>query len=255
MKLPRRNTEAELDDFAALCERLSGFEERLSPEWSDGYLSALAAGPRAVPIDEWLPKWAGEAWERAVADPEDELRSRRILHARAAVLADQLDPEAMFDAPDALRLSPLMMDWRDEDRAQAAADGVPEEDLPLLVTGADWVEGFIAATEDFAADWDAEADDEEAEYFASLLAQLSALLLPDASDELRAHVEQTYGAAGADRDRLIDEALFAVQDMRLWWVEHAPRPETRHVEKTPGRNDPCPCGSGKKFKKCHGAAA
>src|SRR5207245_11193881 len=22
-----------------------------------------------------------------------------------------------------------------------------------------------------------------------------------------------------------------------------------------GRNDPCPCGSGKKFKKCHGAGA
>ncbi|MDP1995706.1 MAG: SEC-C metal-binding domain-containing protein [Gallionella sp.] len=20
----------------------------------------------------------------------------------------------------------------------------------------------------------------------------------------------------------------------------------------PGRNDPCPCGSGKKYKKCHG---
>jgi uncharacterized protein YecA (UPF0149 family) len=24
------------------------------------------------------------------------------------------------------------------------------------------------------------------------------------------------------------------------------------VEKTPGRNDPCWCGSGKKFKLCHG---
>ena len=24
------------------------------------------------------------------------------------------------------------------------------------------------------------------------------------------------------------------------------------VEKLPGRNDPCPCGSGKKFKQCHG---
>ncbi|MER2236841.1 MAG: SEC-C metal-binding domain-containing protein, partial [Psychrobacillus sp.] len=22
---------------------------------------------------------------------------------------------------------------------------------------------------------------------------------------------------------------------------------------TVGRNDPCPCGSGKKYKKCHGA--
>jgi uncharacterized protein YecA (UPF0149 family) len=25
-----------------------------------------------------------------------------------------------------------------------------------------------------------------------------------------------------------------------------------HSEKEPGRNDPCPCGSGKKFKKCCG---
>ncbi|MBR6584145.1 MAG: SEC-C domain-containing protein, partial [Firmicutes bacterium] len=24
-------------------------------------------------------------------------------------------------------------------------------------------------------------------------------------------------------------------------------------EKEPGRNDPCPCGSGKKYKKCCGA--
>jgi preprotein translocase subunit SecA len=28
--------------------------------------------------------------------------------------------------------------------------------------------------------------------------------------------------------------------------------EPMRVEKTVGRNDPCPCGSGKKFKNCHG---
>jgi preprotein translocase subunit SecA len=28
--------------------------------------------------------------------------------------------------------------------------------------------------------------------------------------------------------------------------------EPIRVEKAPGRNDPCPCGSGKKFKQCHG---
>ena len=28
--------------------------------------------------------------------------------------------------------------------------------------------------------------------------------------------------------------------------------EPVRVQKTPGRNDPCPCGSGKKFKNCHG---
>ncbi len=29
----------------------------------------------------------------------------------------------------------------------------------------------------------------------------------------------------------------------------------KHQEAPPGRNEPCPCGSGKKYKKCHGAAA
>jgi preprotein translocase subunit SecA len=32
-----------------------------------------------------------------------------------------------------------------------------------------------------------------------------------------------------------------------------PKVETaRRVEPKVGRNDPCPCGSGKKYKKCHG---
>ena len=29
--------------------------------------------------------------------------------------------------------------------------------------------------------------------------------------------------------------------------------QQRHVEQKVGRNDPCWCGSGKKYKKCHGA--
>ncbi|MGH9750721.1 MAG: preprotein translocase subunit SecA [Candidatus Polarisedimenticolia bacterium] len=35
-------------------------------------------------------------------------------------------------------------------------------------------------------------------------------------------------------------------------AKEAPRPAQRAVERV-GRNDPCPCGSGKKYKKCHGA--
>ena len=31
----------------------------------------------------------------------------------------------------------------------------------------------------------------------------------------------------------------------------AAQPFQRHMGKV-GRNDPCPCGSGKKFKQCHG---
>ena len=34
----------------------------------------------------------------------------------------------------------------------------------------------------------------------------------------------------------------------------AAKPATNGAPKV-GRNDPCPCGSGKKYKKCHGQAA
>ena len=31
------------------------------------------------------------------------------------------------------------------------------------------------------------------------------------------------------------------------------QPAQRRTGEKVGRNDPCPCGSGKKYKKCHGA--
>ena len=35
------------------------------------------------------------------------------------------------------------------------------------------------------------------------------------------------------------------------WTPAPPKPFTRKMEKV-GRNDPCPCGSGLKYKQCHG---
>lgn len=37
-------------------------------------------------------------------------------------------------------------------------------------------------------------------------------------------------------------------------TEETPKQMPIRVEKAPGRNDPCPCGSGKKYKHCHGKA-
>ena len=42
-------------------------------------------------------------------------------------------------------------------------------------------------------------------------------------------------------------------DLAEIWRNIGPRVETVRKEAEPGRNDPCPCGSGKKYKKCHGA--
>ena len=255
-KPPRQNSEAEFEAFCSVCDRLGGFDRQTTPEWADGYLTAMAVGARAVPLEQCLAKMAGDAYERAFADPEDRARAESALRARVAVLHDQLDAEVLFEAPDRLRLAPFMMAWNDEDRAAAVADGsVDAEDADKLVTGAEWVEGFMAAVNDFGSEWPQADGEDELAYTADLVGQLAALRLPEGSDELRKHLVEVYGEEGADRERLVDEACFAVQDQRMWVVDHAPKPQTRRVEKTPGRNDPCPCGSGKKYKKCHGAGA
>ncbi len=257
-RLPRNNNPAEIAAFDTVCERLAGFDDRLSPEWIDGFLTGVASGPSAVPLSDWLPAMAGDAYDRAFADPDDRAMAERALRTRFVVLADQLDAEALYDAPDALRLAPLMLSWDDDARARAVSeDGLTPEQASELVTGADWADGLFAALAHYSPQWRTtpEADDEDATaLFTDLLAQVHALRLAEGSEELRAHIETVYKGAPTDRDRLVDEACYAVQDLRLWWADHVPKPETRRVDKTPGRNDPCPCGSGKKFKKCHGAA-
>ena len=52
---------------------------------------------------------------------------------------------------------------------------------------------------------------------------------------------------GAEQLTDPNQAAAAAQDTR------AQQPRTPIIkDKLPGRNDPCPCGSGKKFKNCHG---
>lgn len=61
-----------------------------------------------------------------------------------------------------------------------------------------------------------------------------------------AHQQQNYVESREDLTDPNQQAA-ARQDTR------AEQPRQPHVaEKMPGRNDPCPCGSGKKFKNCHG---
>lgn len=45
------------------------------------------------------------------------------------------------------------------------------------------------------------------------------------------------------------------EEKRLEIVKNYKRSKTVVKEKEPGRNDPCPCGSGKKYKKCCGKNA
>ncbi len=254
--IPRQNNAAELQAFDRVCERLGGFDDTLSFEWIDGFLCAVAAGPRVLAADEWLRAMCDDSFERAFADPEDRTQALHALQTRLKVLRDQLDPEALLEAPDRLRLDPLIGEWTDADRQALVDDGaMSAEDAAGVLTGAEWATGFLDGVAALPDLWAEPEDEDSAAAFGQALDHVAALIPPTDSDEFKAHLAQYYPNGDPTREALLAEACMAVQDLRMFWVDFAPKPETRRVEARPGRNDPCPCGSGKKFKKCHGAAA
>ena len=62
-------------------------------------------------------------------------------------------------------------------------------------------------------------------------------------------------ALGAVDERLdaVGSSIWAVYELRQYARSMGPRVAPVRKAEEPGRNDPCPCGSGKKYKKCHGA--
>jgi uncharacterized protein len=112
-----------------------------------------------------------------------------------------------------------------------------------------WVAGFQHAA---ASCPDLEELDDEA-----VMTALARLYrhLPAETDEERELVETLEREQPlATLDEAIDDLVAAVADLYeltedLRYHVDTVRRETPKV----GRNDPCPCGSGRKYKQCHGA--
>jgi preprotein translocase subunit SecA len=65
------------------------------------------------------------------------------------------------------------------------------------------------------------------------------------------NVQEAQRPRKMDRSRLKEERSDLLSQANANTQEKA-KPQPVHVEKKVGRNDPCPCGSGKKYKNCHG---
>lgn len=62
-------------------------------------------------------------------------------------------------------------------------------------------------------------------------------------------------AQGGEEQRHRERSLFERENGEWRFVtgDELKNPTVRYETPPPGRNDPCPCGSGKKYKKCHGS--
>ncbi len=231
---------AYLDDTAI--ERLAELlEQRAVPfkgfnlEVLDGYLSALAVSPDPVTPGEWQPAvWGGKAprWQ----DEAEALDVQALLlgHSNMAVARVRHGGD---DLPD--HLAPLL--WLPEDPEAESDDE--------LDVGRDWALGFFTAVALREAEWDRWLDENEwIEEIFSLLDQL-------ASGEVLAEDPTAPATPISYRERL--EIIAGLPDMLADLHHHridalTPREPIRRAD-TPDRNAPCPCGSGKKYKKCCGA--
>ncbi|CAM2994227.1 PBPRA1643 family SWIM/SEC-C metal-binding motif protein [Vibrio rarus] len=64
-------------------------------------------------------------------------------------------------------------------------------------------------------------------------------------DQVQSMVDEHNLFANIDIDASVEENLSELDAVLN-------KPKTQRFEKTPQRNDPCSCGSGKKYKKCCG---
>ncbi|GIW73394.1 MAG: UPF0225 protein [Planctomycetota bacterium] len=71
----------------------------------------------------------------------------------------------------------------------------------------------------------------------------------DTEGRIRFVARYRHGAHEIDH---VEEALFERQE-GSWYFVTGRQPPVRRTSPKIGRNDPCPCGSGKKYKRCCGA--
>lgn len=201
----------------------------------DGYLSALVVGPDTVPPEEWQPPvWGGKAPRWADQAEADSVQT--LLQAHWS-MASQRVRHGNDDLPE--HLAPLLWLPEEPDLEQ------PDE----LDVGRDWAFGFFRAVELREAGWDQWLDEND------WIDEIFALLDRLASGEVISEDPSAPPEPVSYRERLeiIAGLPGMLADLHLHRIDALTPREPIRREAKPDRNAPCPCGSGKKYKKCCGA--
>ncbi|WDS35824.1 UPF0149 family protein [Pseudoxanthomonas sp.] len=245
----RPMTEAELERLDGLLSGPECGERVMTLEMLDGFLSALVVGPELVMPSEYLPYIWGEASEGpGLGEAADAIPVIMQLWNHIAWRVQQpIDDEADLDAQ-AFLMPPLVLpDTEDEDTSEDPLAGVPD-DFPFAAA---WANGFLLGVSLRAEAWEAMvAGDEDLQDDMGMLVSLSVVDAGHA-DEMDVPAEDLMDLQ--ERVSAAVELPGMLHDMNLRRLNPVVREPIRR-EVVPGRNDPCACGSGKKYKKCCGAA-
>ena len=186
----------------------------------DGLFTAVVSGPVMIPPSKWLPAVWGDFEPTLVIDQEIQQVLSLMMRHMNSVATTLMERPAEFE--------PIFM----ERQVKGAA--------PLVVD--DWCDGYGRGIELAPECWKA-GGEEVAILLMPILAFTAAMDWP------------AHKFTGEEFNNIQSVITPHVRAIHAYWLArreqtHSAPSTVRNPSLRTGRNDPCPCGSGKKFKKC-----
>lgn len=211
--------EAALSRLMELLDAKSEAHNTMRCDEVQGFMMALLSGPDALNPTNWLPEILGE---ESLFDAKERTEIERLVMAMAADMRMKLNEKTLPDL------------WFYEDEA-----GNPD-----FYT---WCNAYLYALDIVPTDWFEAADQEEFEDLFYPIMALGGIYDDEENGEVILHLNEK------ELTQLESDLPHVLLDIYWYWQAIINKPQTvrREGEKV-GRNDPCPCGSGKKYKACCG---
>lgn len=186
----------------------------------DGLLTAVLSGPRTIEPGEWLVAlWGGEKHIPKWSNEREMNRFMELCFQHMNDIADRL-----ADFPE--QFDPLF--------------GVRETEGQDFTVVEEWCFGYMRGVA--LSDWSSLPE--------ALQPALDAIAL-HGKEENFPQLENLSPEEMEERFAAIRPAALALHDYWIAQPEAIPAPpQPVVIEQKPGRNDPCFCGSGKKYKQC-----
>ena len=231
-----------VDQLDRLEELLSdpALPEAMRLDEIQGYLCAALSGPQPIAEEEWLADVLGD---ETLLETEIGREAAELLRRFATVLEEEL----------AAGEPPVLLLYGKEDDENGPSDYVP------------WCQAYLAGVDAAEEDWfeflgeteDGEVDEDSGDEISYLDERLFPMMVLTGEAEAAATEHGEDWPGGEERDQIINDCeedlAQAVTDIYRFWQAKRGSGTIRREEPKVGRNDPCPCGSGKKFKQCCGA--
>lgn len=224
-------SEQEIQTLSRFLDAHAVERDGMSFEMLDGYLTAVLSGPDTILPSEWVPLiWVGEEEgddKAEVFESEDEAQ------AMLGLIMRHYNGIATVLSQGGAEFEP----WIGE---------VELEDGEAAAFGQEWALGYLRGVSLREEEWDELLSDPDWEE------DIEAVdLLARGPDDDRTGAEV---ATQEQRDALMETMFGFALDAHDYWLEKRLTPATvRREGQKVGRNDACPCGSGKKYKQCCGS--